>query len=215
MAAEVTFSIGEVAAMVGMSAHTIRAWERRYGVLSPKRTGGNQRRYTVEDVEHLIHVKRAVSARGLSLKLAVMEQEGELPSSVEREHPAQPAAVADDRQLGPWRSVADLLPELLLIINVEGTVVDANITVARALGVVREKLSGVRFVDLVEPHDQAKAVRLYRKPERRRGWELNMKAPNLRGLYSFDCWPLRTTQGRLVVLIGTDLARATDEHWRG
>jgi DNA-binding transcriptional MerR regulator len=211
MIAEVTFSIGEVAAMVGMSAHTIRAWERRYGVLSPERTRGNQRRYTVEDVEHLVHVKRAVSARGLSLKLAVMEQEGDLPHSVEP--PAQSAVVEHDRQLGPWRKVADLLHELLLIINVEGIVVDANITVARALGIVREKLSGVRFIDLVEPYDRAKAVKLYRKPEKRRGWELNMKAPHLNGLHSFDCWPLRASRGPLVVLIGTDLARAAGEHW--
>jgi len=212
MHSEVTFSIGEVAAMVGISAHTIRAWERRYGVLSPERTGGNQRRYTVEDVEHLVHVKRAVSARGLSLKLAVMEQGGELPSSVEREYPPAPA-LDQDRPQGPWRNVADLFPELLLIINLDGTVVDANITVARALGVVREKLSGVRLVDLVEAYDQAKAVKLYRKPARRRGWELNMKAPHLKGLYSFDCWPLRTSQGRLVVLVGTDLERAADGHW--
>jgi DNA-binding transcriptional MerR regulator len=205
MTSEVTFSIGEVAEMVGISAHTIRAWERRHGVLSPTRTASNRRRYTAEEVEHLVLVKRAVSSRGLSIKLAAMKQEGLLPSTVSDEQPASQADPEVRHQPGMWRSVADLMPELLLIVNLRGSVVDANIAVAKAVGVVRERLGGLKFVDMVDPYDRAKAVMLYRKPARRRGWELNIKARHLAGLYSFDSWLLRTNQGRLLVLVGSDL----------
>src|SRR5437879_3854588 len=37
------FTIGEVAAMVGVSPHTIRAWERRNHVLTPERTADRSR----------------------------------------------------------------------------------------------------------------------------------------------------------------------------
>jgi DNA-binding transcriptional MerR regulator len=212
MTSQVTFSIGEVAEMVGISAHTIRAWERRYGVLSPARTPSNRRRYTAEEVEQLVLVKRAVSSRGLSIKLAVMKQEGILPSTGDEENPEQLGGMQVQHDPGPWRSVADLMPELLLIVNLDGTLIDANIAVAKAVGMVRERLSALKFVDLVEPYDRAKAVTLYRKPARRRGWELNIKTRYLRGLYSFDSWPLRTPQGRLLVLVGSDLNR-TDRPW--
>lgn len=41
--------IGELAARVGLSAHTLRAWERRYGLLHPMRTVGGYRLYGAED----------------------------------------------------------------------------------------------------------------------------------------------------------------------
>jgi hypothetical protein len=55
-------------------------------------------------------------------------------------------------------------------------------------------------------------VMLYRKPARRRGWELNIKAPHLTGMFSFDSWHLRTEQGRILVLVGSDLTR-NDRPW--
>jgi MerR family transcriptional regulator, light-induced transcriptional regulator len=45
--------------MTGLSQHAIRAWERRYGVVDPDRTGTNRRLYSKEDVERLILMKRA------------------------------------------------------------------------------------------------------------------------------------------------------------
>lgn len=49
-----------VANHTGLSPHTIRSWERRYAVLSPDRTATNRRLYTVEDMEKLSLLHRAV-----------------------------------------------------------------------------------------------------------------------------------------------------------
>jgi len=56
------YSIKAAAEESGLSVHTIRAWERRYGVLSPTRTGTNRRVYTTEDVGRLTLLRRAVEA---------------------------------------------------------------------------------------------------------------------------------------------------------
>lgn len=56
------YTIRTVAAKTGLSAHTIRAWERRYGALSPDRSETNRRLYEDEDVERLTHLRMAVEA---------------------------------------------------------------------------------------------------------------------------------------------------------
>lgn len=47
------FTIKKVADMTGLSVHAIRAWEKRYNVVSPERTETNRRLYSFEDVEKL------------------------------------------------------------------------------------------------------------------------------------------------------------------
>lgn len=46
-----TFSISAAAKASGLSVHTIRAWEKRYGATTPERTETNRRKYTLEDIE--------------------------------------------------------------------------------------------------------------------------------------------------------------------
>jgi DNA-binding transcriptional MerR regulator len=43
-------SVGEVARRAGVSTSTLRAWERRYGVLQPARSSGGHRRYGPADL---------------------------------------------------------------------------------------------------------------------------------------------------------------------
>lgn len=45
--------MGVVTQRTGVSSHTLRAWERRYGVVEPGRTEGGHRLYSDADVEHL------------------------------------------------------------------------------------------------------------------------------------------------------------------
>lgn len=206
---EETFSISEVAAMVGLTAHTIRAWERRYGLPRPARTAATHRRYTMDDVEVLRRVKQGVSLKGLSLKLAARWAQGQLPET-ELEAP-EPAGLATSpgelpAEDAPWRAMADLSPSPMVIVATDGRIVDANIAFARAAGVVRGGLRNTRFADLIDPHDRAKAVTAYRPPLRqRRGWELNVRTKVVAGLYSFDCWPLRWGEDWLLGMIGRDL----------
>lgn len=54
------YSIRLVSRMSGISAHTLRMWERRYGFPQPQRTSGGARRYTEDDVELLKLVARAL-----------------------------------------------------------------------------------------------------------------------------------------------------------
>lgn len=56
------YTIRSAATKTGLSAHTIRAWERRYGALSPDRTETNRRLYEEEDLERLALLRVAVES---------------------------------------------------------------------------------------------------------------------------------------------------------
>lgn len=51
--AQRTFPIRTVAALTGVSTFTLRAWERRYGLINPRRTDSGQRVYTQSDVDRI------------------------------------------------------------------------------------------------------------------------------------------------------------------
>lgn len=50
---EVLFSIGEASRRTGVSTDVIRAWERRHGLLAPRRSESNFRLYSPEDIARL------------------------------------------------------------------------------------------------------------------------------------------------------------------
>src|SRR3954447_7693231 len=57
--------IGEVSRRTGVPVHTLRAWERRYGLLRPSRSSGNFRLYSGADEKRvrlmLQHLERGVA----------------------------------------------------------------------------------------------------------------------------------------------------------
>lgn len=53
------YAIGAVARLTGVAVDTLRAWERRYGVVTPSRAGG-RRLYSEEDVRRLTLLRKAV-----------------------------------------------------------------------------------------------------------------------------------------------------------
>lgn len=55
-----TYRIKSVSALTGVSAATLRAWERRYDLVVPERTAGGYRLYTDGDVERLRRIKELV-----------------------------------------------------------------------------------------------------------------------------------------------------------
>jgi len=78
------YSIGAVAQMLEVPASTLRAWEERYGVIVPNRSGGSQRLYSRNQLELLRFVKRQIES-GMSAADAhrVLTQElasGRLPA---------------------------------------------------------------------------------------------------------------------------------------
>jgi MerR family transcriptional regulator, light-induced transcriptional regulator len=50
------YSIRDLDKLSGIKAHTIRVWERRYGIVKPQRTGTNRRRYGDADLRRIINI---------------------------------------------------------------------------------------------------------------------------------------------------------------
>lgn len=223
MAGEVFYSVGEVAAMLGVSPHTVRAWERRHQVVSPIRSRSGQRRYRSEDVELLREVKRAINLNGLSLRLAVRAANGSEAIEHEPVLPVRAGRIApgllDDQNL--WRGVVDAIPQLVFVIDRGGRVVASNIASARHFDTTVQQIRGRLFLDLVEPFDRAKAAMLYRPNSRTvEGWELNLATRTRGPMYSFKSWPVRRASDVFVVVVGTEMftepalqaATAADAH---
>lgn len=203
------YTIGEVAAIVGVSAHTIRAWERRHGIVRPQRTRARQRRYRSEDVDLLRDVKRAIDLNGLSLRLAFQSVTGgpqPLTTRISRARTRRTQQRPLQNDAGVWRAVADVLPQLILVIDSEGRIAEANVATARTLGTTRQRLAGRSFVDLVDPFDRSKAVLLYRPQLRTvRDWELNLATQHGPRLYSFQSWSVRQESTRSLALVGSEM----------
>ena len=53
-----TFSIKDLENFSGIKAHTIRIWEKRYGLLNPERTDTNIRFYSLESLKKLLNFGR-------------------------------------------------------------------------------------------------------------------------------------------------------------
>lgn len=70
------YRIAQVSALTGVSEHTLRAWERRYGVPRPARTTGGQRTYSAAEIE-LVRRMKQLAGQGVPLaeaaRLAVEE----------------------------------------------------------------------------------------------------------------------------------------------
>lgn len=56
------YSIGDVAERCGINPVTLRAWQRRYGLLKPQRTEGGHRQFDDEDVQRIEEIKRWIES---------------------------------------------------------------------------------------------------------------------------------------------------------
>ncbi|GAB6063349.1 MerR family transcriptional regulator [Deferrisoma palaeochoriense] len=52
------YRIGEVAEIVGVKPHVLRYWESEFPFLSPRKSDGNQRLYTHQDLEKVRLIKK-------------------------------------------------------------------------------------------------------------------------------------------------------------
>ena len=100
--------IGEVANRTHMTIDALRAWERRYRILTPARTAGGQRLYSEADVARVRFVQRLV-AEGWSI-----------PGAVARLHAGAAEAGAapgtgDDGRMALLGGLADVDTEAVLV----------------------------------------------------------------------------------------------------
>lgn len=50
------YKIKDIERLTGIRAHTIRIWEKRYGILKPERSETKIRKYTDEDIRHILNI---------------------------------------------------------------------------------------------------------------------------------------------------------------
>jgi DNA-binding transcriptional MerR regulator len=66
--AGVSLAIGAVSSLTGVEIHTLRYWEREFeDCLTPRRTGGGQRRYSAEDIAVVLEIKRLLRQEKYSI----------------------------------------------------------------------------------------------------------------------------------------------------
>jgi DNA-binding transcriptional MerR regulator len=119
--AEEFLRIGELSRRVGVSVELLRAWERRYDLLSPARTPGGFRLYSADDVARVLSM-RANLERGLSAAEAARAtlagvRESETPFLVDGSHELSRALESFDEveaQAALDRALAGLSIEAVL-----------------------------------------------------------------------------------------------------
>jgi len=89
------FTINQAARLTGIREATLRTWERRYGVVAPRRTPSGYRLYSDEAIAVLTTMRRLVDAGWSSAEAARAIREGDVP--VSRPVPAPGPAPAGDR----------------------------------------------------------------------------------------------------------------------
>ena len=131
--------IGELSRRVGVSTELLRAWERRYGLLSPTRTAGGFRLY--DDVDErrvrrmLEHLEAGVSAAE-GARLALIEQDDPGPGNLAETPPR--ALIGDALQAALDRfddaGAHAALDTLLATFSVEAVLRDAVLPYLGELG---------------------------------------------------------------------------------
>ena len=116
-ASEITYPLGAVTRLTGLSPHVLRAWERRYHVVEPLRTPGGTRRYRASDLERLRRVKAAVDAGHRISDVADLDDDALARLAEPGERPGDPlaralAAVARLDALEAERTIAEQLAAL-------------------------------------------------------------------------------------------------------
>lgn len=67
------FSISEVSEQTGITASTLRFWEKEFRELKPHRTQKGQRKYTAKDIETINLLKYLLKDKGLKIEAARIE----------------------------------------------------------------------------------------------------------------------------------------------
>jgi len=141
------YTIKTVVQQTGITSATLRAWERRYGVLSPGRSDGGYRLYSERDIATLRWLKGQVDA-GVSISSAVtlleLQQADESPNP-EPQSALSPAAPRGPRHAGVI--IRELLAALLAFHEAEA---EAILSEAFALYSVEDVAEEVITPVLVE-----------------------------------------------------------------
>ena len=109
------FQISTVSRLTGLTVHTIRTWEKRYNVVTPKRTDTGRRLYARDDIRRLTLLKSLVDAgHGISsiCSLPTENLEQRLRESISEAPVGCRVTMAGEHLLALLESDADQLFEL-------------------------------------------------------------------------------------------------------
>lgn len=135
-----------VARRTGLTPATLRAWERRYGVVEPGRSDGGQRLYSDQDIERLSRL-RALTELGRPIGLVAGLSEGEAAALLEEDRAATGEAATSRRRLTDGDAPAAWVDEAYRAIGaMDGARLHAILRRSAAV------LGAVRFLaDVAEP----------------------------------------------------------------
>jgi MerR family transcriptional regulator, light-induced transcriptional regulator len=137
MTSDGVLRIGELSKRAGVSPELLRAWERRYGLLHPTRSGGGLRLYSPADVErvrlmrqHLAEGVAAAEAAAMALRAGVGEEAA--PAALDPAAMRGDLAEALDRFDEP--RAQEILDRLLAMATVDTLLSDVVLPYLRELG---------------------------------------------------------------------------------
>lgn len=76
-----TFGIRDLENLSGIKAHTIRIWEKRYGLLEPERTASNIRTYSLKSLQKLLNIALLYN-HGIKISRIARIPEADIPAQV-------------------------------------------------------------------------------------------------------------------------------------
>lgn len=106
--------MGVVTQRTGLSSDVIRAWERRYGVVSPRRSSGGHRLYSDDDVEKLRLLHRLTLGGRQIGRIAGLSEE-QLAELLREDEAAE--ATAPGTRTAPPDAAAELLEEAMAYVE--------------------------------------------------------------------------------------------------
>jgi DNA-binding transcriptional MerR regulator len=192
------FSIGDTAAIVGVSTHVLRSWERRLSLNLHHRTRANQRRYRLEDIQRFITIRRLHEASGLPL----VESAAKALGAGEAPPPASAVGHEPAELESYWAALSDTLPEVLIVIDAAGKIVAANEAARTSLNVH----GGMSFARLA-PGGWRKTYRALCRDAGAKRTPVPMAMRARSGIVFLDATvvPIGRVPGGPVALIGTRL----------
>ncbi|POT55316.1 helix-turn-helix-type transcriptional regulator [Citrobacter amalonaticus] len=72
------YTIGDVAERCGINPVTLRAWQRRYGLLKPQRSEGGHRQFDEDDIKRIEEIKRWIKSGVPVGKVKALLEENEM-----------------------------------------------------------------------------------------------------------------------------------------
>ena len=61
------YPIRTVSRLTGVSEGALRAWEARYGIITPARTAGGHRLFSGDDIDRIQEIRRLLHEEGMSM----------------------------------------------------------------------------------------------------------------------------------------------------